>query len=262
MSPMCGPSQDRPLLTLGHMFVTHAGAAYEQAVISGQVVVHNTLSGACERMWIRMEPASHCCVFPLSQVYVPRLWPEESEGIVFRLSSLERRISARFLVQYETAGQSFLHQQELLITAEPESLAGRAERRIFVSYTRPDYQRILPWLAAVRSCGSVWIDKPEMPSFEWFAPRIRSAVREASIFLVFLSVASVRSPSVQDEIKLALAKRARGEQLAIIAAVLEACEVPAALAGSEFVEIGATRETGPLIETLKRTFSVLEQGAT
>lgn len=257
---MCDASQDGSFLTLGHVFVTHAGAAYEQAVISGQVVLHNTSSGNIEGIRAYIEPASHCCVFPLSQTYVPRLMPQESEGIDFRLSSLERCISARFSVEYKTEGQPHLHRQELLLTVEPESIAGLTARQIFVSYTRADYQRIQPLLAGVRTCGSVWMDKPEAQHFEWFAPRIRSAVHHANVFLVFLSEAATRSPSVQDEIRLALASRARGERLAIVAVALEPCLIPPALAGSAFVAVESMRDSSLLIKALKDVFRALETG--
>lgn len=255
---MCDASQHESLLTLGHVFVTHAGAAYEQTVISGQVILHNTSSGNLERMRIHIEPASHCCIFPFLQTYIPRLAPQESEGIEFRLSSLERRIRARFLVEYEAASEPILRRQDLQITIERESVAGLTARQIFVSYTRADYQRIQPLVAGVRTCGSVWMDKPEAQQLEWFAPRIRSAVRHSNVFLVFLSEAAIRSPSVQDEIRLALASRARGERLAIVAAALESCPIPAALAGAAFVTVDSMRDSSLLIKTLKDVFRALE----
>lgn len=260
MSSMCGSSQHGSLLTLGHVFITHPGAAYEQAVISGQVILHNASSGNLERMRIDMEPASHCCIFPLSQTYVPRLASQESKGIDFRLSSLERCISARVSVEYKTEGQPHLYRQELLIKVEPESLGGLKARQIFVSYTRTDYQRIQPLLAGVRTCGSVWIDEPEKQCFEWFAPRIREGVRNANVFLVFLSDNAIRSPSVQDEIRLALVSRARGERLAMVAAALEPCLLPPALAGLPFVAVDSKRDSSLLLKTLKDVFRALEIG--
>ena len=77
---------------------------------------------------------------------------------------------------------------------------------IFVSYARPDRERVLPFVSALRARGfDVWMDFRDLKPGQDWRFEIERAMDEADIILAFVSVNSVDHRGfVQRELRSAL----------------------------------------------------------
>jgi hypothetical protein len=75
---------------------------------------------------------------------------------------------------------------------------------IFVSYAHKDSNAVFPIISEFHKVGfPIWYDEGIDPGNEW-PKEIESALKNCTLFIVFISASAVRSKNVRNEINLAL----------------------------------------------------------
>ena len=113
----------------------------------------------------------------------------------------------------------------------------------FVSYARHDLQKVKPVVRGLRAAGfEVWLDVDAVEPGEEFPKAIAEAIKQADVFVLFLSPASIVRPWVLDEVGYA-----RRSRLKIIPVEVE----PVALSPELELQIGKIQRV-PLDEVLPK----------
>jgi hypothetical protein len=111
-------------------------------------------------------------------------------------------------------------------------------RQVFLSYATGDRAVAEKIATALTRAGlRVWFDTWELASGDSIAERIEQAVSSSDLLLVLLSRRSVESQWVQKELGAALERELKDRAITVIPALIEDCEVPAALARRVFIDL-------------------------
>jgi len=135
-----------------------------------------------------------------------------------------------------------------------------ARPRVFISAAREDYDRVLPIYRALHDAGlKPWLDVENLLPGELWQEAIREAIRDADIFLVFLSNTSVsRAGYFQKELRLALDVLGvkRESQTYVIPVRLDPVMPPAPLADLHWIDAFSSESIERVIETVRRAISL------
>src|SRR5439155_9518016 len=108
---------------------------------------------------------------------------------------------------------------------------------VFLSYTTPNRVRVLALADRLEATGiRVWVDRREIVGGSSWDTSIVHAIANCTVFALTCSPASLASPNVQQEVRLAWE-----EQRPILPLLLEVVTIPAdlryPLAGRQWVEV-------------------------
>jgi hypothetical protein len=130
-------------------------------------------------------------------------------------------------------------------------------RSVFLSHNSQDNEfanRLAGDLS--RNGVRVWIDEAEMKVGDSLIKSIQSAIKDMDFLAVILTPESVKSPWVEKELNVALAKEITGKRVRVLPILLRDCEIPIFL--SEKVYADFRREElyyqsfGKILDVLKR----------
>ncbi len=136
--------------------------------------------------------------------------------------------------------------------------------QIFISYAREDQQRVEALYQKLLAAGyQPWLDREHiLPGQKW-EPVIKQALRRSDFALVCLSATSINKRGfLQKEIKQALehAQEKLGDDVWLIPARLDDCDVPDALTDIQWVDLFEDDGFDQLLRALE--FQLKKQGRT
>ena len=102
----------------------------------------------------------------------------------------------------------------------------------FISYSREDLVFVLQLSEDLRTGGAnIWFDQTDIAPGQDWARAIESAIREAPRMLLILSLYSVESKSLRNELSLALE-----ENKTVLPILYQNCSVPLQLRGIQYID--------------------------
>ncbi len=115
-----------------------------------------------------------------------------------------------------------------------------SDKIIFFSYSRDDSEFVLNLAKNLRKAGAtIWLDQLDIsPGMRWDSS-IEKALSSSKTLLVVLSVSSVKSNNVMDEVSYALE-----EHKNVVPVLLEACDIPFRLRRLQYADFSGDYKVG------------------
>jgi len=121
----------------------------------------------------------------------------------------------------------------------------------FISYSHKDKEFVRKLAQSLREKGFIiWFDEKEIDLGEPVWTRIGDGLGKCNAYLIMLSPHSINSPSVMNELELALERRSRDSSFKIIPILLEDCPIPIFLRHDLYLDFRDKSQYGENIERI------------
>lgn len=111
------------------------------------------------------------------------------------------------------------------------------KKKLFISYSHEDANKVKKFALILSLHGfDLWMDEKNVSGGDNYTTKILQGIHEADIYLVFISVNSLKSTWVNAEIDFALREKIEGKRLVVIPVLLEDVEMPVSLMNIDYLD--------------------------
>ena len=126
------------------------------------------------------------------------------------------------------------------------------ESKVFVSYSRKDADFALKLSKELKSCGlNIWLDKLDIKPGDIWEKEVENAIVTCGQLLIILSLDSVSSDNVRDELSYSIEKRKR-----IIPVLFKKCEIPFRISRRHYCDFTGSYKEG--LAHLLKAFNIIK----
>jgi hypothetical protein len=134
---------------------------------------------------------------------------------------------------------------------------------LFISYSHKDAEFVDKLaLRLIENNIKVWKDKWKTTTGDSFVKEIQAGIEGASFFCIVLSVNSLESEWVTEELRLAVAEESKGGEIAILPILIDDCEIPTSLKDRLYADFRHDFDFGlkQIIQVVGRHYNVVDYG--
>lgn len=116
--------------------------------------------------------------------------------------------------------------------------AEKLQQRLFLCHATEDKEDVRKLAKELTDRGiGVWLDEAEIKLGDSLLDKICEGINTVEYFIVFLSKASVNSPWVKLEVRIAMDEEIEGKRVKILPIILEHCDLPKFLKGKYYADL-------------------------